>query len=197
MKIKICGITNMEDADYSILKGAEFIGVILDKKIKRHGDEDLIKEIKKIHPDIKVVGVYTDMPVNRDINEDILQLHFPHTSRDIIHVKNEFKKEIISVININNENYLDKLKEYIGAGSDYILLEDKNGIINDREKISQLNMKRIAIAGKIDSRNITALIPLNPAFIDISSSLEERIGKKSFKKIDELFNMIGDINVIR
>ncbi len=187
----------MEDANYSIHKGAEFIGVILDKKIKRHGNEGLIGEIKKAHPDIKVVGVYTSMPENNNFQEDILQLHFPHTPKEILYIKNKLKKGVISVININNENYQTKLEEYIEAGSDYILLEDRDGIINDLEKISQLNMNRVAIAGKIGSENISAMISLNPAFIDLSSSLEERIGKKSFKKMDELFSVISDANVTR
>jgi len=44
MKVKVCGITRIEDADYAIKKGADLIGVILDPEIGRHGSRELIKK---------------------------------------------------------------------------------------------------------------------------------------------------------
>ncbi len=196
MKIKICGITNIDDAIYSINKGANFIGVVLDYNVKRHGTEDLIREIKNNSPETDVVGVYTEFPDN-DINEDYIQLHFPHNKNDIKYIKNKLNKHVISVININTEDYKNKINEYMEAGSDYILLEDRNGIYRDRNIFNGINKYHIGLAGKISSGNVKNVLEMDPELIDVSSSLEEYTGKKSFKKIDGFFKNIGDYNAIK
>jgi len=194
MKIKICGITNIDDAMYSIKKGADFIGVVLDYNVKRHGTEELIKEIKNKSPETKVVGVYTKFPEN-EINEDYIQLHFPHNKNDIKYIKNKLNKNVISVININNEDYKNKINEYNEA--DYILLEDKNGICKDNNIINNINKNKIGLAGRISPDNVKHVLEMEPELIDVSSSLEEYVGKKSFEKIDNFFKEIGEYNAIR
>ena len=196
MKIKICGITNIDDAMYSIKKGADFIGVILDYTVKRHGTEDLIVEIKNKSPETKVVGVYTKFPDN-ELNEDYVQLHFPHNKNDIDYIKNKLNKNVISVININNEDYKNKIDEYMEAGSDYILLEDKNGIYKDGDIINGINRYHIGLAGKISPDNVKDILEMGPELIDVSSSLEESTGKKSLEKIDIFFKNVGDCNAVK
>ena len=196
MKIKICGITNIDDAMYSIKKGADFIGVILDYTVKRHGTEDLIREIKNKSPETKVVGVYTEFPDNV-LNEDYIQLHFPHNKNDIKYIKNKLNKNVISVININNEDYKNKIDEYMEAGSDYILLEDKNGIYKDGDIINGINRYHIGLAGKISLDNVKDILEMGPELIDVSSSLEEYTGKKSLEKIDIFFKNVGDCNAVK
>ncbi|WMT51425.1 MAG: phosphoribosylanthranilate isomerase [Ferroplasma sp.] len=196
MKVKICGITNEEDADYSLKMGADIIGVILDLNVKRHGTVQLIERIKKMHPEAQVAGVYTYMP--RSVGkEDYVQLHFNHSPEDIAYVKNVMGKRVISVIDLHCNHISEKITSYLNAGSDYILLEDRDGIIKRKPQLMGLNMERIGIAGKIDSRNLKQLVELNPDLIDVSSSLEERTGKKSFEKIDEFFCSLGERGAIR
>jgi phosphoribosylanthranilate isomerase len=196
LKVKICGITNVHDAEYSIKKGAEFIGVILDYSVKRHGTEDLIKEIKNIKK-TGVVGVYTSMPDANEINEDIIQLHFDHSPGDVKYIKNVLKKNVISVIDISKNDYLERIDEYKKAGSDYILLEDRSGIVNRMDDLRNIDLTGIGLAGKISPENVSNILSLNPEFIDLSSSLESEIGKKSEKRIDELFIKLGEKNALK
>lgn len=196
MKVKICGITNEEDADYSLKMGADIIGVILDFNVKRHGTEELIDRIKKTHPESQIAGVYTSMPVTVG-KEDYVQLHFSHSPGDITYVRNIMGKRVISVIDFHSGDIMGKIISHLGAGADYILLEDRDGIIKRKPQLMELNMKRIGIAGKIDSSNLKQLVELNPDLIDVSSSLEERTGKKSFEKIDEFFYSLGERSAVR
>ena len=196
MKIKICGITNEDDANYALKKGADIIGVILDFGIKRHGTEDLIEKIKEDHPDALLTGVYTSLPSIAG-KEDYVQLHFRHSQEDIIYVRKVLGKKVISVIDFHEENIREKAKLHLDAGADYVLLEDRKGIIGRKNELMEMPMGGIGIAGKIDSENLQSLLQLNPDLIDVSSSLEETIGKKSFKKIDEFFNIVGEYSVIR
>ncbi|WP_337859788.1 phosphoribosylanthranilate isomerase [Ferroplasma sp.] len=196
MKVKICGITNIEDADYAIKLGADFIGVILDPKVIRHGNQKLIKEIKMKHPDTLVTGVYTSMPEHRGY-EDYMQLHFNHSIEDVYFAKKTFQKNIISVIDFHESYITDKIKLYLNSGSDYVLLEDRTGITNRKNELINISMEKVGIAGKIDSNNVLNLMETDPDLIDVSSSLEEYPGKKSFKKMDEFFSKIGEKRVIR
>ena len=196
MKVKICGITNEEDADYSIKMGADIIGVILDFNVKRHGTSELIEKIKDKHPDAMVTAVYTSMPTTAG-KEDYIQLHFRHTEEDISYIKNVLGKSVISVIDFSEEDLKERVKSYTDAGADYVLIEDRNGISSKISQLRKLPLNRIGIAGRIDSMNLEQLVPLGPALIDVSSSLEERVGKKSFEKVSEFFNKLGECSVIR
>jgi phosphoribosylanthranilate isomerase len=196
MKVKVCGITRIEDADYAIKKGADLLGVILDPEVGRHGSRELIKEIKMEHPFFPVAGVYTSMPESAG-DEDYIQLHFNHSGDDIITVKNKLNKKIISVIDFHEGNIAGKIHSHIDSGADIILLEDRAGIINRRRELEEFPADKIGIAGKIDSSNVQSLLSINPYLVDVSSSLEEYTGKKSFAKIDEFFNKIGEYYAAR
>lgn len=196
MKIKICGITNEEDADYSIKMGADIIGVILDFNIKRHGTSELIEKIKDKHPDAMVTAVYTSIPATAG-KEDYIQLHFRHTKEDISYVKNVLGKKVISVVDFSEGGLKERIKSYTDAGADYVLVEDRNGISTKISQLRELPPTRIGIAGGIDSTNLEQLVALGPDLIDVSSSLEERVGKKSFEKVSEFFNKLGECSVIR
>ena len=51
------------------------------------------------------------------------------------------------------------------------------------------------IAGGISSANVSKIIEkFKPEFIDVSSSLEDKPGKKNHQKINEFFDIINDIS---
>ncbi|WP_276935332.1 phosphoribosylanthranilate isomerase [Ferroplasma acidiphilum] len=196
MKVKVCGITRIEDAEYAIKMGADLIGVILDPEVGRHGSQALIKEIKTKYPYAPVAGVYTSMPEHAGY-EDYIQLHFSHSESNIIAAKRAFNKKIISVIDFHEEGIADKMDSHMKSGAEIILLEDRSGIINRIDQVKELPRNRLGIAGKIDSNNVQKLLATEPYLVDVSSSLEEYTGKKSFKKIDEFFNKIGEYYAVR
>ncbi|SMD30757.1 phosphoribosylanthranilate isomerase [Picrophilus oshimae] len=183
MKIKICGITNIEDALLAHKLGADLLGVILDNNVKRHGTRELIDEMKSYN--LNVVGVYTSMP--ESIEDDFVQLHFPHGYKEILDVKST-GASVISVIDMNSEQYDKKYHEYINAGSDFILFEDRSGIIKRLPEL--LNYKKIGIAGKISPENVSIASSFNPELIDASSGLELYTGKKSPERLKMFFEAL-------
>ena len=82
MEIKICGITNMEDATFVAKCGADAIGFIFYPKSPRYSEPERVKKIiEKIPKEIAKVGVF----VNHDVVEvketidfcglDLVQFH--------------------------------------------------------------------------------------------------------------------------
>jgi len=89
-KVKICGITTLNDAQAAIDAGAEYIGFNFYPKSVRFVDKEacakITYELKKKHAQIKLIGVFVNSPVDvvRDIIEgcslDLAQLHGDETS---------------------------------------------------------------------------------------------------------------------
>ncbi len=191
--IKICGLTSYEDAKLAADLGADLLGVIMDRSVKRHGDQELVKRIKDLGKG--VVGVYTDMRSvsSSDLNEDFVQLHFPHTPDEISSVKYDLGKKVISVVKLTDVNEaVSLICEYHDAGSDFILLERKEGISDALSQV-EIILKNydIGISGGINASNIDLLLPLEPSFVDLSSSVESSVGKKDEKKMRDFFAKLG------
>lgn len=192
--VKICGITNPEDALLAVEYGVDILGVILDDRIVRHGDESLIQEIKNYG--VPVAGVYTDFKSigKKVMYEDIVQLHFDHSTEQIALIKNRFGKRVISVVKYSTpEETRAKCREYANAGTDFILIEKKDGIEEVLEDIMLISGEfKISVAGKISPENIRKFLAPNIEMIDLSSSLEKYPGKKDREKVKRLFERVRE-----
>jgi len=78
--IKICGITNVEDARTSAELGADLLGLVFAESSRRVSVETAIA-IRRARPDSQLVGVFEDQPleqvarVSLDCGLDFVQLH--------------------------------------------------------------------------------------------------------------------------
>jgi len=82
VKVKICGIQKLEDAEAAIAAGADYLGFIFVRDSKRATDRKAAKKvINKVRGKVKIVGVFRDHTLEK-INElceeldfDLVQLH--------------------------------------------------------------------------------------------------------------------------
>ena len=199
MKVKICGITNLEDALLCQDLGADALGFIFYNKSKRFIPADKAAEISKnLSPFIMKVGVFVNESaetINRIVQEvklNAVQLHGEE--------KPEFLKtiplQVIKSFRINNGFDFSILKtyqnawylldtfsetEYGGTGKSFnwnIIPEDIRG--------------NIILAGGVSSDNIEDIFyNIRPAAVDVSSSLEKEPGKKDIEKVKQFFKTIN------
>ncbi|MCL5437854.1 MAG: phosphoribosylanthranilate isomerase [Candidatus Thermoplasmatota archaeon] len=187
-KVKICGITNLEDAREASDLGAELLGVVMDPASPRHGSQATVEEIAILGKEI--VGVYTSMDMLRSsqLKEDTVQLHFEHSPDDIKEVKASLGKRVVSVVFLNDaSDAISRINRYSSAGSDYILVEKKGISSSLPELRTILKDFDVGISGGIGTENIRSLAGLKPAFVDLSSSLESLPGKKDHRKMRDFF----------
>lgn len=82
VKVKICGIQHLKDAEEAIASGADFLGFIFAKKSKRSIDVSTAKHIiSQVKKKATIVGVFKDNTLEEvntlceELNFDLVQLH--------------------------------------------------------------------------------------------------------------------------
>ncbi len=192
IKVKICGITNKEDALYAVECGADALGFIFYNKSPRYIEPDNAKAIiAALPPFLTTVGVF----VNEDFNDirDItlltgisaIQLHGDESPSYC----NLVEGKLIKAIRVKNEKSIALLKKYT---VDAFLLDsfDKNnfggsGLTFDwklAEKAKQFG--KIILAGGLTPNNVEeAIKKVIPYGVDVNSGVEKHSGIKDKNKV--------------
>ncbi len=196
---KICGITNLDDANVAVENGASAIGFIFYEKSPRTISINNAKSISKHLPKtIARVGVFVNHEkdfINEAISEvplDMIQLHSDETP-DFC---NQFDVPILKALRIKNEASLSVMDQYDVA---VFLLDtfsnDQYGGTGETFDWSVLNRKfktPIILSGGLNSENILdAIDAVNPSAVDVNSGVESSPGKKDFNKLKLLFKNLN------
>ncbi|MDD5477186.1 MAG: phosphoribosylanthranilate isomerase [Candidatus Omnitrophica bacterium] len=201
VKVKICGITNLEDALAALFAGASAIGFVFYDKSPRFISPAKAANISRILPKkIKRAGVF----VNEDIakvkkiarlcNLDILQFH-GQESPDYCRKFKGYK--VIKAFRINNQEDLEDVARY----KTFAYLFDSFSRTKLGGTGKKFNWKILAqtarmepvvfLSGGLAAGNVKKAIKLlRPDWVDVSSSLESKPGKKDHKKIQEFMKKI-------
>ncbi|KAA8921977.1 phosphoribosylanthranilate isomerase [Thermoplasma sp.] len=190
MIVKVCGVTNFDDAVMVRDAGADIVGFVFDRRSPRYASYSALVETAE--SGIEVAAVYTDADsvFRSDMLEDFIQLHFPH-DQDLIDYVHGQGRKVISVIRYGIDDLEEKYREYHSA--DIILVERKpriSDIISDHA----FDGKRLGFAGGIGIDDVDLVIRRDPVMIDVSSSLEADRGKKDADKVRRFFSAIGDLH---
>ncbi len=196
VKIKICGITNKEDALAAISFGTDALGFVFYPKSPRAVEPETVKEIIcALPPFVTTVGVFVDTP-KTEIEHlcyvtglDIVQFHGSELPEDC-HVTGK----TIKAIRVKDLSDLDVLNRYTTVSA--FLLDtysDKapggtGQIFNWDIAVEAKKYSNIILAGGLTPDNIEEAIKIvQPYGVDVSSGVEGSIkGKKDHAKL-ELF----------
>ena len=204
-KVKICGITNLEDALLSAKFGADALGFNFYKKSPRYIAPEKAREIiEQLPEEILKVGVFVNESLDKiaEIAEtaklDALQLHGEETPEFARELKQKTNLEIIKAFRVSPDFAPEDVLKY---ETDAILLDAYSpkehggtGETFDWEiakKVQEI-FPKMYLAGGLSSDNIVnALQQLNPYAVDTCSCLEKEKGKKD--RIN-LINFVTKIN---
>ena len=198
--IKICGITNPEDAKVSIADGADAIGFIQSKKSERFVSLETLSDIKDaIGIDFLTIPVFVN-PSREDVvnflsifPNSILQFHGDEEEEFC----KAFNKPYIKAINVSNQedliNDLNKYKDSFAYLLDSGDSQNRGGTGEtfDWKLIPKDLSNKIIVAGGLDSNNIEVLLSeVSPFGVDVSSGVESKIGVKDHSKIDNFIKLV-------
>ena len=198
--IKICGITNPEDAKFSITDGADAIGFIQSKKSERFVSLETLNVIKDaIGIDFLTIPVFVNPSTEEVINflsifpNSILQFHGDEEEEFC----KAFNKPYIKAINVSKQedlvNDLNKYKDSFAYLLDSGDSQNRGGTGEtfDWKLIPKDLSNKIIVAGGLDSNNIEVLLSeVSPFGVDVSSGVESKIGVKDHSKIDNFIKLV-------
>jgi phosphoribosylanthranilate isomerase len=213
MNVKICGITNTDDAVFAVDEGADFLGFIFAES-PRKVDESKVTEIldslirKDLRSGIKTVGVFVNQsPVEikrivESLRLDFAQIHGDETPDEC----NSFEFPWYRALRVKDQNSLEDAKAQVQLLSCPIILADalspkmyggsgeriESHIAVALRDHVKLNNKQFFVAGGITPDNVRQIIDeIDPDGIDVSSGVEDRPGEKSHDKIKKLFEEVS------
>ena len=192
-KIKICGLTNLDDARLACELGADFLGFIFVPESKRFVTPEQVAKITRELPETaQRVGVFRDNPVEfvletmKKCQLDIAQLHGAENA--------EFAKRVgldrcWRVFTLGSD---DDCAHAIAFPTETVLVDSLvagqsggTGVTGDWARAAQVATRRpTVLAGGLNPDNvIEAIRSVNPFAVDVSSGVECEPGRKDPVKL--------------
>jgi len=191
--IKICGITNLDDAHAAVAAGADILGFNFYKPSPRYIAPESAREIINTLPDsILTVGVFVNegspdavRSIANQSGVKAVQLHGDE-SPDYCRMLNS----VIKTFSVSGNFDIKQLESY---EVDAIMLDTKDnrlrggtGRVFDwsiAQQVSQL-IPKLYLAGGLSPENITEAIEMvQPYAVDACSSLEDKPGIKNHERM--------------
>ena len=202
IKVKICGICDLQIAENSIKMGADFLGFNFVEKSKRYIRPEIALAILKVinRGGVKIVGVFQEAKpetikiISKYLNLDYVQIH----GNDSFEGLNGLPRKIIKVFNIGADFDEKELMQKMNKiGAEYFLIDRQiqgEGKTVDLEKAEYLASKfPIFLAGGLDPENVRdAVLKIKPFAVDVASGIETN-GKKDLGKIEKFIKMAKGI----
>lgn len=189
MFVKICGITNEEDALLAIAMGADAVGFIFAPS-SRQMPPQLVRDIvRRLPPEVLTVGVFRDEAKTRvveivgQVGLRGAQLHGRETAEETRWVKE--RVPVVLRAFAAGDPAIARADQY---GADAILIDGTNpgsGEVFDWALIGDApSVPRLILAGGLNPENVVAAVnSVHPWGVDVSSGVESEPGRKDPMKL--------------
>lgn len=198
-RIKICGITNHEDAANAVAFGADALGFNFYKGSSRYIAPEKAAEICALLPAfVTTVGIVVNEPiadVNRmlkDLRIDLLQFHGDETPEYCEAVEHPYMKALraTSRDQIKAEMRLFETAQAILVDTATDGQFGGTGKTFDWGMVPDLG-KPVVLAGGLDATNVEAAIATaSPYAVDVSGGVEQSRGVKDVAKMKQFFDAV-------
>jgi len=194
VKVKICGITNLEDALCSFFSGADALGFVFYKKSPRYIPPYKAANISRILPKkIKRIGVFVDeqastvKKIAKLCGLDLLQFHGQESPE---YCKKFSGYKVIKAFRISKKEDLEGVPKY----KTFAYLFDSFSKTKPGGTGNKFNWKILAqtatmkpivfLSGGLTAGNLCKAVKLlKPDWVDVSTGVELKPGKKDHRKI--------------
>ena len=199
VRVKICGITNPEDALMSVEAGADALGFVFFQGSPRYiSPEQTAAIIRRLPPFVQTVGLFVNedlATVNSVADQcglDVIQLHGEETPEYCESVR----RRVIKAFRVMDISTLESMLPYQVAG--YLLdawspaAHGGTGRTFNWEIAAEATKRghRIVLAGGLTPDNIVKSIrQVRPYGVDVSSGVESAPGRKDASKISRFIEL--------
>jgi len=194
VRVKICGITRVEDARAAIATGADMIGLNFYAESPRHVSVDRARDIRAaIGSRAKVVGVFVN--AQRAYVDERLR----GASLDMIQFSGDEDDAALAgwpvPLIVTRRLKAGESSSVMPGRSDYVLLDAFNeklfGGTGNRialDQLRRLDLSRAFVAGGLNPDNVAEVAALGPYAVDCASGVESSPGVKDHEKLRSFVN---------
>lgn len=197
--VKICGITQIEDAIASAQAGANVLGFVFADSPRRASVET-VKHIDRIlGGDVRMVGVFTEesddvLRIMDECHLDFAQLHGNQSEEFARRIGSD---RVIRVVRVRDKESIAALERY--PTSAYYLFDTyRTGMAGgtgktfDWDLVAQTPIdKPVILSGGLNPQNVReAIRVVRPAWVDVSSGVEVAPGVKDHKVVKEFIDNV-------
>jgi phosphoribosylanthranilate isomerase len=201
-RVKICGVTRQQDADFAAESGADAIGLVFYPPSPRAVTVAQAKQIiSGLPPFVTVVALFVN-PEKEDVlhcldalSIDILQFHGDESPAFCA----QFGKPYMKAIRMKPDTDLTTLATDYQSAAGLLLdsyqpgVPGGTGVAFDWSIINQIN-KPIILAGGLNADNVAeAIQQVRPFAVDVSGGVESEKGIKSNEKISTFMREVANV----
>ncbi len=188
MRVKICGITNLQDALQAIEAGADALGFVFYNKSPRYiKPSDAKKIIEKLPPFIGRVGLFVNEGVDtidtisNYCDLTLCQIHFEVDAEAL----DMIGSKAMPVIRAKEPKDILQYKERYRLVDVYCEAYGGSGKRLNLEWFDGIDCSKIILAGGLTADNLHELKKYNFYGVDVSSGVERMKGKKDYEKVSK------------
>lgn len=204
-RVKICGITSVEDALAAARSGADAIGLVFYERSPRHVSIDLAAQLAAaLPPFVSVVGLFVNAEaafvreVLASVPLDMLQFHGDESPEFCA----QFSRPYLKAIRVKAGVDLLQCAARFHAAKGLLLDAHVEGIAGgtgatfDWTLIPKQLPLPVILSGGLDAENVAAAIKqVRPYAVDVSSGVEAGKGIKDAAKVAEFINEVKQIDL--
>lgn len=196
IRIKMCGLTRLEDVAVAAEAGAKYVGFVSFRRSPRHVEPDVAAALARATPEgITKVGLTVDAgdaeldALTSAVPLDMLQLHGSETAARVAEIKARYGLPVMKAIGISDGSDLAQVDVYAGV-ADQLLIDAKpprganqpggNALAFDWSLITGRRwLLPWMLAGGLTPENVAeALQSTGARQLDVSSGIESAPGIK-------------------
>jgi phosphoribosylanthranilate isomerase len=201
-RIKICGITNLEDARLAAELGAQALGFIFYPKSPRSIKPEAARQIiAQLPPLVLSVGVFVNeaaalvLEVAEMVRLDWVQLHGeepPEYCRFLY-------RNVMKAIRVQDQSSLEQMQRYQGSVRAFLLDTHTSGQKGGTGESFDWSLAKqaqeygpVVLAGGLRPENVaTAIQEASPWAVDVASGVEAAPGKKDPARLRAFFQAVA------
>lgn len=186
MRVKICGITNLEDALDAITAGASALGFVFYKPSPRYiSAQNALEIVNALPPFVQTVGLFVNENeafINETCVKAKMQLAQIIDDENIIDMA-LLQTKAIRVVRAQNKETIQSIKD------EYVLVDafvESFGGEGQRvalEWFEGIDCSKMILAGGLKAQNLSELKEFDFFGVDVSSGVEAYKGKKDKQKM--------------
>jgi len=202
VRIKICGITNPDDAISAAELGADAIGLVFYKNSPRFVELSTARKIISVLPPfITKVGLFVDLDedsirsVLEKVSLDLLQFHGNESAQ----ICRSFAKPYMKAVRMHDDVDLSDISDKYPDAAALLLdayvesVAGGSGQQFDWNRIPPGFRRPVVLAGGLNPDNVTqAIRQVKPYAVDVSTGVESDKGIKDSAKMADFIKAVSD-----